>query len=186
MESSITVGKEIITLHLKKISAVNVTRFDKDETNLDLFLNKDEFLALHKTLDVNICEDCKGDSELLARLSKLEREVKDQRNDYHYHIKQLVVENELAHTGLSDQDGRLQLAISIHAKELEDLGDGYDLLEGGLKSQGDTLNQLNESVRELWKDTYKMECPHASKCSRLPTPNCWNTTCRFHDAQKGK
>jgi chromosome segregation ATPase len=42
----------------------------------------------------------RNNEELNQRIAKLEKELKDQREDYHAHIRQLVTENEAAHKQL--------------------------------------------------------------------------------------
>ena len=73
------------------------------------------------------------------RIDDLEREIKDQREDYHDHIRQLVEENEAAHAALKHTNGVARECSNLQAAEILKMAAQINVLETRLSQAYDLI-----------------------------------------------
>lgn len=110
--------------------------------------------ACYANLNKRLAFEGKAQQEQNLRLTKIEKEIKDQREDYHSHIRQLVTENEITHKNLSAELSQVAVdtnkALIAH-KQIQDVA------REASNRQATAITKLHNTIREQGDDILELK-----------------------------
>ena len=110
--------------------------------------------AGYANLNQRLALEGKAQQDQNLRLSNIEKEITDQREDYHSHIRQLVNENETAHKNFSAE---LSQVAADTNKALVALKQTNDVAREASNRQATVITKLHNQVREQGDDILELK-----------------------------
>lgn len=111
-------------------------------------------------MDKRLSLEGKAQQDQNRRLTDLEKEIKDQREDYHSHIRQLVTENEQVHKNFSAE---LSQVAGDTNKALIAMKQTNDVAREASNRQAAVITKLHNQIRELAADLEKKKASRPKK-----------------------
>lgn len=116
--------------------------------------SRKDLTQIIENLEGRLALEGKAQQDQNLRLSNIEKEIKDQREDYHSHIRQLVTENETKHKNFSAE---LSQVAADTNKALIALKQTNDVAREASNRQATVITKLHNQIREQGDDILELK-----------------------------